>query len=348
MQRTVDDKGMRVLCEVMFMTFAFCWIHFFQGDLMYAAISDIFADSPVIMVLIKEHHLLMSVILSLFVLMFCLIGRKLFRFKAGMYGCNYLLAAVFLGIMTGYDGESLLGQSTAQWLGAAAYCIVLPTICKIVESIPQSSYFNVQRSVSGNLFLMSQLLILTAILGNTDENLHRSLRMQRLMSDGEYEELLKVGIKEEESDKTIDLLRAQAMLNLESASNPSGSGIGDNLFNYSISDPAALSDCLKELDGAEPYLASCLLDGDLEAFVDSIDIRAYRTLPKYYMQALVMADEALAKIAFPDQYDKESAVYDEFQQELESLTGSDQFLANSTYIKYRNSYYWFYRFRTGK
>ena len=66
------------------------------------------------------------------------------------------------------------------------------------------------------------------------------------------------------------------------------------------------------------------------------------------MQALVMADEALAKIAFPDQYDKESAVYDEFQQELESLTGSDQFLANSTDIKYRNSYYWFYRFRTGK
>ncbi len=348
MQRKVDDKGMRVLCEVMFMTFAFCWIHFFQGDLMYAAISDVFADSAVIMVLIEEHHLLMSFILTLIVLLFCLLGRKLFRFKAGMYGCNYLLAAVALGIMTGYDGEKLLGQSTAQWLGAAAYCVILPTICKIVESIPQSSYNNVQRSVSGNLFLMSQLLILTGILGNTDENLHRALRMQRLMSDGEYEELLKVGIKEEESDKTIDLLRAQAMLNLDSGSNPSGSGIGDNLFNYSISDPAALSDRLDAIDGTESYLASCLLDGNLEAFVDSIDIRAYRTLPKYYMQALVVADEALAKIAFPDQYEKERAEYDEFLQELESLTGTPQFLANSTYIRYHKTYYWFYRFCIGK
>ena len=78
MQRKVDDKGMRVLCEVMFMTFAFCWIHFFQGDLMYAAISDMFADSAVIMVLIQEHHLLMSVILTLIVLLFCLLGCKLF------------------------------------------------------------------------------------------------------------------------------------------------------------------------------------------------------------------------------------------------------------------------------
>jgi len=340
MQRKVDYKGMRVLCEVLFIGFTFCWIHIFQGDLVSAGFQDLFEGNERLLVMVEHHHLPLSIALTLFVFLFCLLGRLILRFNAGLYACNYLLASLVLGAVTGYDGESLFGQSSGQWLVAAAYSVALIIICKIVASVPKSSYNNILRSVTGNLFLMSLLFILTGFLGNTDENLHRQLRMESLMAQGEYEELLKVGLNEEESNQAIDMLRVQAMLNLTTDGNPAGSGIGEYLFSYSISDAVTLSDKLKTMDGMEPYLASCLLDGDLASFKGNIEIDSYREMPKYYLQALVMADDTLA--SKQRHFDRERAQYDEFLDELEPLADYPlQFRANRTYVKYHKTYYWF-------
>ena len=335
---------MRILCEVVFAAFSFCWIHFFQGDLICSAYQRVFEGSDSLLEM-AHHHIALSVVLTLIAMLFCLLGRLLFRFKSGLYGCNYILAAAFLGIITGFDGDYLLGQSTAEWFTALAFLIVLPVCCKIIESVPKSSYNNVQRAVAGNLFILSLLFIMVGCLGNTDENLHRKLRMEHYLSQGEYDELLQVGKFEEESSKEIDLLRVQAMLNLESGNNPADSKIGDLLFGYSIADPVSLSIALKKMESIEAYLASCLLDGDMGSFTDSIDIGRYVEMPKYYMQAMVMEGDSLIQSKYPEQFSGEKALYDEFLNDLESLSGqSQQFKANSTFIKYHNTYYWFHCF----
>ena len=275
-------------------------------------------------------------------------GRNILRFKKGLYACNYLLSAVFLGAITGYDGDSYFGQSSTVWIVTAVLAVVMVFICKMVASVPRSDYNDRPRTLTGNLLIMCLLFCMVGFLGNTDENLHRRLTMEHLLSEGEYGKLLEVGSKEEESDRYIDLLRAKAMLEVPFESNPAGSGIGELLFSYSISDPISLSVALNEIPDAQAYLSSRLLAGDLCGFADSIELSRYKILPQYYMQALVCLGDSSAMNMFPVQYNEELSRYKSFNDKVESLGDEpEKFLANSTFIDFHSTYYWFLRFRAG-
>ena len=339
------DKCVRWLCGILFSAFAFCWLYFFQQDLLCAAYNKLlYGESANVL----HHHIAISLLLVALALALVIPGRNILRFKKGLYACNYLLSATFLGAITGFDGDSFFGQSSTVWIVTAVFAVVLIFICKMVASVPRSDYNDRPRTLTGNLLIMCLLFSMVGFLGNTDENLHRRLCMEHLFSDGEYERLLEVGRNEEESDWNIDLLRAKAMLEIPFESNPAGSGIGELLFSYSISDPFLLSEALKGMDGTQAYLTSCLLTGDICAFADSIDLSRYRIMPQYYMQALVIAGDSSAMNMFPVQYKKELSGYNSFLNKIESLDeDTETFLANSTYIDFHSTYYWFYRFRTG-
>lgn len=340
------DKCVRWLCAILFSAFAFCWLFFFQRDLISAQISCILEVNDTLSEQLSGSGLIVSLALTVVGLLLAIPGRILLRFKKGLYACNYLLSALFLGVITGYDGDSLLGQSYTVWMVTAIFTVVLFLICKIVASVPRSEYNDRPRTLAGNLLLMSLLFSMVGYLGNTDENLHRRLRMEKLYSEGEYTRLLEIGRSEEESDSKIDLLRAKALLNLPSGNNPAGSAIGEHLFSYSISDPIALSQSLNEMQNEQAYLASCLLDGNLSAFSDAIDYDAYQTLPKYYMQASVIVADSLAVARFPQQYAQEQSTYDSFREALQPLELEPrQFQANSTFITYHATYFWYYTFK---
>ena len=333
------------LCGILFSVFAFSWLFFFQRELLWAENRVLFSADNGLRIWMFNHHFLVSLALTAISVLLAIPGRLLLRFKKGLYACNYLLSAAFLGVITGYDGESLFGQSFTEWIVTGAFMFVLFLVCKIVASVPKSEYNDRPRTLAGNLLILSLLFAATSYLGNTDENLHRRLRMEQLYAEGEYSGVLEIGRHEEESDKTIDLLRAKAMLNLSPDSNPVGSEIGELLFSYSISDSKALSNFLGSMGNDQAYLASCLLDGNLQAFSDTIDFDAYKIMPTYYMQALVLANDSVAKVRFPQQYAHELSVYDSFCETLEPLEfESRQFQANSTFIKYHESYFWFYTF----
>lgn len=346
MERKLCDKCIRLLCGILFSLFAFSWFCFFQRDLLCAAYNRFLYGIEVPSEFHTYNSVAVSLLLTAFALLLVLPGRFLLRFKRGLYACNYILAAAFLGALTGYDGHSMFGQSYVEWVVTAVFAVVLLLVCRIVASVPRSEYNERPRSVAGNLIILSLLFGMTAYLGNTDENLHRRLRMERLYAQADYAGLLEVGCHEEESDPDIDLLRAKAMLNLPSDANPDGTEIGELLFSYSISDPIALSKALMGMDNNQAYLASCLLAGNLSSFTDTINYDAYKTMPKYYMQALVLADDSIAQARFPQQYAQEQSTYDSFCDALALLeTEPKQFQANSTYINFHKTYFWYYTFK---
>jgi len=339
------DICVRWLCGILFSVFAFCWLYFLQRDLISATIIELFPADSVFSGWMSHHHLVVSLFLTAVALLLAIPGRMLLRFRKGLYACNYLFSALFLAVITGYDGESLLGQTYTEWIVAGLFMLILFLVCKIVGSVPKSSYNDRPRTLAGNLLIMSLLFCITGYLGNTDENLHRRLRLEQLFIDGDYDRMLQLGRLEEESDRDIDLLRAKAMLNIDAGNNPAGSGIGDNLFSYRISDPHALAVALRQDGGHEAYLASCLLEGDTDSFCQSIEIKSYNPIPKYYMQALVMAADSSAQRSFADHFAKEKSVYDNFVRTLEPLSGESSSLrSNSTYIDYHDTYFWFYQF----
>jgi len=334
------------LCAILYIVFAFCWYYFLQRDLVCAAYNKLLYGLDDYQSFIVYDPLIVSGVLTVAGLLFVLLGKLLLRFKYGLYAYNYLFSAAFLGLTTAYDGSSFLGHSYRTWMVSVVAAVVLYIICKIISTMPRSEYNVRSRTWAGNLLLMFLLFTLVGYMGNTDENLHRSLYMERLYAESDYPAILEVGRYEEESDLSIDLFRAKAMLALPADSNPAGSKIGDLLFCYSISDAKALSASLDAMSDDQSLLASCLLAGDIEAFRNAIDLTAYKTLPKFYMQALVIAGDAQAKSLFPQQYADEQATYDSFQEALQQVDSeSQQFRANHTYIKFHESYFWFYTFK---
>ncbi len=346
MEKKSCDKCVRWICAVLFATFAFCWLYFFQRELLQAENRVLFSADNGLRIWMFNHHFLVSLFLTAIALLLAIPGRILLRFKKGLYACNYMLSAAFLGVITGYDGDSVFGQSLTVWITSGVFLFVLFLVCKIVASVPKSEYNDRPRTLAGNLLTMSLLFAITSFLGNTEENLHRRLRMEQLYDRGEYARLLDYGRFEEESDPGIDLLRAKALLQLPSNDNPSGSQIGENLFKYTISDPNALSKALKSTRHEQAYLASCLLDGNLKEFADTINLNAYRALPNHYMQAMVILNDSTARVKFPKQFAEEMSSYNSFRETLESLKSeSRQFQSNSTFLPNHESYYWFYTFR---
>ena len=344
MEKKSCDKCVRWLCGILFAAFAFCWLYFFQRELLQAENSVLFSADNGLRIWMFNHHLLVSLFLTVVALLLAIPGRLMLRFKKGLYACNYMLSAIFLGVITGYDGESVFGQDLTVWIVSGAFLFVLFLICKIVASVPKSEYNDRPRTLAGTLLILSLLFCFVGYLGNTQENLHRRLRMEQMFADGKYEQLLNYGRYEEESDPGIDLLRAKSMLALQAT--PKSSAIGNLLFRYSISDPKSLSKALKSMNNEQAYLTSCLLEGNLKAFSDTINLNAYNTLPNYYMQAMVMLNDSTASVKFPNQFADEMSSYNSFRETLESLKSEPkQFQANSTFIAYHESYFWFYTFK---
>jgi len=346
MEKKSNDKSVRWICGILFASFAFSWLFFFQRELIWAENAEIFsAASFRVPAWLCHHHLVVSLFLTALSLLLAIPGRLLMRFRKGLYACNYLFSAAFLGIITGYDEESLLGQTYVQWIVAGAFMLVLFLVCKIVASVPKSDYNDRPRTLAGNLLIMSLLFCMTGYLGNTDENLHRRLKMEYLYFRFQYDDVLQVGRYEEESDPGIDLLRAKSMLWLPVNDAPEGSGIGDMLFKYSISDPDSLANSLKRINNTQAYLSACLLCRDIESFRDSIRLSDYKVLPRYYMQAMVIANDSLAAARFPQQFKDELECYESFRSKLESLESEPkQFQANSTFINFHETYFWFLKF----
>lgn len=348
MENRFCDKCVRWLCVILFSVFAFCWLFTFQQDLLCAACNKLLYGMESANVLHHRNHFVISLLLVALSLSLVVPGRYILRFKKGLYAGNYLFSALFLGAITGYDGDSFFGQSSTAWIVIAVCTVVLLIVCKMVASVPRSDYNDRPRTLTGNLLIMCLLFCMIGFLGNTDENLHRRLTMERLLSEGEYSQLLELGCEEEESDRYIDLLRAKAMLQVPFESGPAGSGIGELLFSYSISDPKYLSESLDDIPGTHAYLASRLLAGDLSGFADSIELSRYKTVPQYYMQALVCLGDSSAMEMFPVQYNEELSRYKSFIDKVESLGDEpEKYLANSTFIDFHSTYYWFLRFRIG-
>lgn len=342
-----NDRITPIVCAVLFGVFAFCWIHFFQGQLLCAMIHSVTGgdlDS------FPAQKILITLPLTLLVLLTAIPSHRLLGFKGGLYACNYLLPSIVLGAITGFNGSRVFGQTLSQWITVIVIAALMVITCKILAPVPRVSYYRKQREACGNLFIITVLFCLTAVLGNTDENLHRELKIQQYSHLGQYRKALSVGASEQETNPAITLARLDAMLRLDA--HVPGSGVGEYLFSYPINNTNELRNTLTELarnsdyDSSSVEIAQALISRNLSK-ADSL-ITPYiekGVLPKYYLQLLVLTNNQQAATLYPEQYSAQKEILDSLNAQLEQLKSEPlRFQANSTYIKYHTTYFWYYNF----
>lgn len=361
MTRKGDFKGVRFFCGVIFLIFAVLWLCLFQGNLIdecYYRLTGRYVMSGLSN--FNYRHLILPLILAVFITLIEIPVARLFRFRDGLNACNYLISAILLGLVAGFDGHKLLSQEMTVWIWSAVFSVLLLIICKIIQTIPRQAVMNAPRVVSGNLLILTLLFCLTAYLGNTDENYHRKLQIEQLVKHGKYEKALQIGRYEEETDSEITLWRIDAMLN--SPADIPGSVIGERMFQYPmpssidqrsiiVSLMAVNQDDTPEL-AQNAHLAAYLIECRLKSFTDYLKYKSTLidrwtdgSVPRYFMQALVIANDSTASARFPRQFNEELERYESFQSKLEPIKSEPkQFQANSTYINYHETYFWFYTF----
>ena len=360
MQSKSDDKKVKWLCGILFIAFALSWLCLFQVDLLdqlYKSLMHKFGyDGIEGYGEINFHYYAIPVALAVLITLLEIPVSRLFRFRNGLYACNYLLSALLLGTVTGFEDYNccsiLSGPDISVWISTAIFSVVLFIVCKIIQTVPPlQSLHNGPRIFSGNLLIMTMLFCLVGFLGNTDENLHRALMINRFTADGQFEKALRVGENEEESNYAVSNARLDAMLRLDAA-NP-GTGIGEYLFNFPVDNRDSMLDYLQlastgaEHDSLSAVIAMAMINRDLEKADSLISPYVYQgTVPKYYMQLLVLTENKEAADHLPNEYEAQKEILDNLRKLLENIKDeSMQFQANSTYIKYRKTYFWYYIFK---
>ena len=348
MRNDREASGIRIICFVMFLAFTFCWL-FLQRDLLVFAVNSFPYYSKRTTGLVS--YLYVFVLLIFIVLSAIPVIRLLFKFRNGQYSCNFAVSAFLLGCLTGFDGERFFPQNATTWIVGVSFLFFFLIVLKIASFINRSASSCGSRTVASNLLIMSLLFCLTAYMGNTDENIHRRLRMEKLVAKGDYVKALTIGIDEEETEPEITLLRVKAMLGLDHVK--PGTGVGEHLFLYPIADADVLTDSLESLvndpfyDSRSLQIALAMLESDVVR-ADSLIVPLISNgfIPEYYMQLLVLSENSEAAESFPDEFEAERKKYTSFCEVLAPLKGeSPQVQANATYLEYHTTYFWYYTFK---
>lgn len=343
------DQRLRVAVFILYTVFAFCWTFFFQGVLMGRMY-----DTFIAMIGGIEGHysrFVTALILTVFMDVIAMAIRMLPFVKGPFYSLDFLIPSIILGTFTSFDGEHFFSQSAHQWTVVLAVSMFLFALSAFIKARFVTRLYNGPARTAINLMILPVAFFMTVSLGNTDEMYHRELLVTEYINCGNYEKALLIGKNEEETSTRLDILRTNAMLLADSGG--TGLELGNRLFEYHIYDPVYLSAYIRNkaitdsLCHDNAMIVAALLDRDLVRADSTVNVETYnKVVPKFIMQAMVIAGNERVKQAFPEQFGMESENYNSFLKVLEESENSPtKFLKNKTLPDWRNTYFWYYRFK---
>ena len=346
----------RVSCAVAFIVFTFCFLYFYQADIL-AAEQHVLSEG-------KTHYspligaVLITIVLYLIHLGVYAVTGLYKRAHALTYFPSLLALTLLTGVGIHEDGCTL-----GHWIWAAPLLLVVYTI--VVSMMRRYQPYEQAMNSMGpfsrmswvNLLTMAVMFLLVGLFSNHDDVFHYRMKMETLLKNGKYKDALEVGKKSRASDSSLFLLRAFALAKTN--------GLGDSLFTYpTISGSRALLPddrrvstlMFPEMEikrfastkAADDYrLCAYLLDKDLLSFAKSVykcyDIKS-ANLPKHYREALTLYTHKSNTPVVTYHNSVADADYEDFQKLARSESDKQQ-RENAVRDTYGNTYWFYYFFR---
>lgn len=288
-----------VTCCLLFVFFCFVYLFLFQGDVMSMA-QHVLSHGRT-----AYHTLLYS---SLITIALALVGSALvyyihvpIRYRALLW----MPCFGILGFLSDFNLPSVIRESHGNDIWAFLLLIVVFFVSLFLVKSLKEKLNDTSTFVSflwPNLFILAIGMSFTCLVGNTDKTLHYELRMERLLVDEKYDDVLRICADDPHPSRCVMYTRAYALSCLGE--------MGERLFTYNNnlgSDallpapadslrPANIPKRLRETLGGFPYkdmnatrflqhfasdtlatdrvhdylLCGLLLDKDLPTFADSL------------------------------------------------------------------------------
>jgi hypothetical protein len=368
----------RTVCAIVFMTFSFCWLFFFQADVLSVVQYTLSGGQT------TYNRLVGAVVITGLLQLLQLGVYALIRLSKRYHALTYLPSMLILGVLTDITFQSspiTLHPSPITiiiiillWLG----CVFVARGIQPYEDDRSGGILS--RRMWINMLVMLVMMVGVTLIGNSNAVFHFRTHAETALSKGDVDEALRVGNSSHESDASLTMLRAYAL---------SKKGLlGERLFCYPVvgtSDDILMlgSDArmvLYPVDSfyrhlgalprhgmdAEHYLRNLqrggqataavadyvlcghLVDRDLDAF--AADITKYyqisdstSELPRHYREALVLYTHLRSHPRFVYHDTVMDEDYEDLQQ-LEAQHPEPSDCKNQVRDKYEDSYWYYYEY----
>lgn len=367
-------------CAVLFLLFAFCWLFWFQADLMAVAQHVLSGGAT------HYNRTIGTAIIITVLMLLQRLTAALTRLSRHTHALTYMpsmLVLALLGDIQEGPGDTLR-LATWRWAGLAVllgWAVVVFFARRVAPSSQEKEPAGLfSRQVWVNVLLLVTMMLGVAAIGNTHAVLHFRAHAEVALSEGDTSEALRAGNRSLETDEHLTMLRAYALSRRNE--------LGDRLFHYPIKGkgcdllplPGSSShllllpeDSLWHHLGARPkagmdashylralekdsmatkavadyVLCTALIDRDLDAFVGALgrlhwlDDTPADSLQRHYREALILYTHLRAHPLLVYHHAVMDEDWDNLQ-ELERQHPDTRARKAAVMERYRNSYWYYY------
>ena len=219
--------GIRLMCATVFVVFSFCFLYFFQADIITVA-QHVLSKG-----LTRYNPLSGAVIITAALQILQLVIYSLLRLNKRFHALTYLPSMLTLGLITSVNSDIDRHFSMGAWYWVFPLVIVIwlgvSVFARNVQEIePDNESTGLfSRPMWVSMLLMAVLIMATVWISNTNSVFHYRMRAESCLMKRDFEGALKTGSKSLESDENLMMIRMYAL---------SQTGeMGERLFNYPIS-----------------------------------------------------------------------------------------------------------------
>lgn len=298
MQSQQGATTMKVVCALTFLCFSFCYLYYYQADVLAIA-QHVLSDG------VTSYNRLVGAVLITVALFLLQIGtfavvKLSYRTHAVTYFPSFLLLTLITDISPDIDRHFSFGG----WIAAVPLLLLLWIFvvyaCRQFQPYePQSGgrgFFS--RLMWQNVLAMVVMMTFTCGVAGSGKAFHYRAHVESALLRGDYAQALATGRGAEESDSSLTMLRVYALSKQHK--------LGDELFKYHLTGGvSALLPNGKNVravmidnkmikrqivhDKDFPIIVS-LMRRDLPRFVDELVLRYGKSgnYPKHYKEAFVL------------------------------------------------------------
>jgi len=200
---------MRTACALYFGAFVFCYVYFFQNDILYAA-QHVLSNGQT-----HYNRTLGSVLITAVLFFVHLLTLSLTRFTRRLHFLTFAPSLTLLAILCSFDEptDKYLTSPLPVIFFIAVVLVILifkKTGLEDLKPLASRPYHETKTSVLNFLFVVL-MSIGVAFVGNSNDVLHYRLRMERLLMAHEYRLALEVGKDAQATDTSLTMLRIYAL-----------------------------------------------------------------------------------------------------------------------------------------
>ncbi len=222
--RNSSTVSIRLMCAIVFCLFSFCFLYFFQADILAVA-QHVLSKG-----LTRYKPLTSAIIITLVLQAIQLVLYSLLHLKKRFHALTYLPSMLFLGFLTDINSDIDLHHSVGAWYWAFPLVILIwlgiALFAKKLQEVEPDHESNglFSSPMWINMLLMALFIIGTVSISNTNAVFHYRMRAETKLLEGDYAGALETGKKSLESDANLQMIRMYALTMT--------SELGEKLFNY--------------------------------------------------------------------------------------------------------------------